>query len=29
MPAIVVLPPAEPKKGFFGSVKAFFGSIFR
>ena len=32
LPAIVVLPPPEPKKaskGFFGGVKAFFGSIFR
>ena len=30
LPAVVVLPPAEPKsKGFFGKVKGFFGSIFR
>jgi len=32
LPAIVVLPPSEPKKtnkGFFGGIKAFFGSIFR
>jgi len=32
LPAIVVLPPPEPKKaskGFFGTVKAFFGSVFR
>ena len=29
LPAVVVLPPAEPKrKGFFGKVKGFFGSIF-
>jgi len=30
LPATVVLPPApEPKKGFFGKIKGFFGSIFR
>jgi hypothetical protein len=30
LPAVVVLPPAEPqRKGFFGKVKGFFGSIFR
>jgi hypothetical protein len=30
LPAVVVLPPAEPKrKGFFGKVRGFFGSIFR
>lgn len=30
LPAVVVLPPPEPKsKGFFGKVKGFFGSIFR
>lgn len=29
LPAIVVLPPPEPKrKGFFGKVKGFFGAIF-
>lgn len=30
LPAVVVLPPAEPKrKGFFGKVKGLFGSLFR
>ena len=32
LPAVVVLPPAGPKRasrGFFGRVKGFFGSIFR
>lgn len=31
LPAVVVLPPADPKpkKGFFGKIKGFFGSIFR
>lgn len=31
LPAVVVLPPAnpKPKKGFFGKIKGFFGSIFR
>lgn len=31
LPAVVVLPPADPKpkKSFFGKVKGFFGSIFR
>jgi len=32
LPATVVLPPApesKAKKGFFGKVKGFFGSIFR
>ena len=31
LPAVVVLPPTDPKpkKGFFGKVKGFFGSIFR
>jgi hypothetical protein len=31
LPAVVVLPPSEPKrtnKGFFGRVKGLFGSIF-
>ena len=30
LPAVVVLPPADPKpkKGFFGKIKGFFGSIF-
>lgn len=31
LPAVVVLPPTDPKpkKGFFGKIKGFFGSIFR
>jgi hypothetical protein len=31
LPAVVALPPADPKpkKGFFGKIRGFFGSIFR